>query len=123
VHIPAVSGRAGAVVAAAISQLGTPYHFAQATPGVGFDCSGLTMWSWEHAGVSLSHSAQVQYDTTAHIPVGQAQPGDLLFFYSPIGHVGLYVGNGMMIHAPHTGTVVQYRPVDWGMVVGVGRPG
>jgi cell wall-associated NlpC family hydrolase len=123
VHIPAVSGRAGAVVAAAISQLGVPYHFAQASPGSGFDCSGLTMWSWAHAGVSLSHSAQVQYDTTAHVPVSAAQPGDLLFFYSPIGHVGLYVGNGLMIHAPHTGTVVQYRPVDWGMVVGVGRPG
>jgi len=123
VHIPAVSGRAGAVVAAAISVLGTPYHFAQASPGSGFDCSGLTMWAWAHAGVSLSHSAQVQYDTTAHVPVSAAQPGDLLFFYSPIGHVGLYVGNGLMIHSPYTGTVVQYRPVDWGMVVGVGRPG
>ncbi|MEI8238737.1 MAG: NlpC/P60 family protein [Actinomycetota bacterium] len=123
VHLPAVSGRAGAVVGAAISQLGVPYHFAQATPGVGFDCSGLTMWAWAHAGVSLSHSAQVQYDQTPHVPVGHAQPGDLLFFYSPIGHVGLYVGNNMMIHAPHTGTVVQYRPVDWGMVVGIGRPG
>ena len=111
VHIPAVSGRAGAVVAAAISQLGTPYHFAQATPGVGFDCSGLTMWSWEHAGVSLSHSAQVQYDTTAHIPVSQAQPGDLLFFGQPAYHVAIYLGNNQLIESPEPGKTVHITDV------------
>jgi cell wall-associated NlpC family hydrolase len=104
---PNVSGGAGAAVAAAYSVLGVPYQYGGASPSTGFDCSGLTMWSWAHAGVSLPHSSSSQYYSLPHVSVSQLQPGDLVFFYSPIHHVGLYVGGGQMVHAPHTGDVVK----------------
>jgi cell wall-associated NlpC family hydrolase len=117
------SGRAGIAVRAAYSQLGVPYRYAGATPGVAFDCSGLTMWAWGLAGVSMSHGAQAQFDEFPHIPISQARPGDLLFSYSPIGHVGIYVGGGLMIHAPYTGAWVSLRRIDWSKIIGVSRPG
>ena len=58
-----------------------------------------------------------------HVPASAAQPGDLVFFYSPISHVGIYLGNGMMVDAPNSGAVVHQAAVNWGNVVGVGRPG
>lgn len=120
---PPPSGRAGMAVAAARSMLGVPYVAFQASPSRGFDCSGLTMWAWAQAGVSLPHQSGMQYATNPHVPKDQAQPGDLIFFYSPISHVGMYVGSGMMIDAPHTGAVVRLVPVRWNRVVGVARPG
>ena len=71
----------------------------------------------------LPHQSRAQYGAVARVSKDQAQPGDLIFYYSPIGHVGLYVGNGMMVHAPQTGKTVSLVPVRWGKVVGVGRPG
>ena len=121
--IPAASSRAGTAVAAALSQLGVSYRFAAATPGVAFDCSGLTSWAWGRAGVGLPHQSRQQYASMPHVPASAAQPGDLLFFYSPISHVAMYLGNGMMVHAPNSGSVVSTRAVDWSRVVGVGRPG
>lgn len=121
--IPAASSRAGTAVNAAMSEQGTPYVYAAASPGVAFDCSGLTSWAWAQAGVYLPHQSAQQYASTAHVPSSAAQPGDLVFFYSPISHVGLYVGNGMMVHAPNSGSVVNVRAVNWSNVVGVGRPG
>jgi len=118
-----VSGKAGIAVSAAYSQLGVPYKFAAESPGVAFDCSGLTKWAWGRAGVSLPHQSGQQYGSTPHVPKDQAQPGDLIFYYAPIGHVGIYVGGGMMIHAPHTGDVVKLAVVHWNKVVGVSRPG
>ena len=106
-----------------MSQLGVPYRFAAATPGVAFDCSGLTMWAWGRAGVSLPHQSRAQYAMLPHVPKDQAQPGDLVFYYSPISHVGIYIGGGRMIHAPRTGEVVNITTVNWGRVVGVARPG
>jgi len=120
---PAPSGRAGIAVRAALGQVGVPYRFAASEPGVAFDCSGLTGWAWEQAGVSLPHQSQRQYDVTAHVPVEQAQPGDLIFYYSPIGHVGLYIGSGQMVHSPEPGETVSVTVVRWNKVVGVGRPG
>ncbi len=120
---PPVSGKAGVAVSAAYSQLGVPYKFAAESPGVAFDCSGLTKWAWGRAGVYLPHQSRAQYGAVARVSKDQAQPGDLIFYYSPIGHVGLYVGNGMMVHAPQTGKTVSLVPVRWGKVVGVGRPG
>jgi peptidoglycan DL-endopeptidase CwlO len=121
---PPVSGSgASAAIAAAESVLGVPYRYAGASPESGFDCSGLTMWAWAHAGVSLPHSSQMQYSSLPHVSQSQLQPGDLVFFYSPIHHVGLYVGGGMMIHAPHTGTVVQRAAVYWEYFTGAARPG
>jgi cell wall-associated NlpC family hydrolase len=120
---PAVSGRAGIAIAAARSVLGVPYVAFQASPSRGFDCSGLTMWAWAQAGVSLPHYSKAQYASNPHVAKNDAQPGDLVFFYSPISHVGLYVGGGMMIDAPHTGATVRLVPVRWNRVVGVARPG
>ncbi len=117
-----VSGRATAAVAAARSVLGRPYVWGAAGPG-SFDCSGLTMWAWAHAGVSLPHSAAAQYGSGAHVSQSALQPGDLLFFYSPISHVGMYIGGGLMIHAPHTGDVVRIATPQWGDFAGAVRPG
>jgi cell wall-associated NlpC family hydrolase len=102
------SGGAGAAIAAAQSMLGVPYVWAGASPS-GFDCSGLTLWAWAHGGKTLPHSAASQYAMSQHIPVSALQPGDLVFFTEggSIGHVGLYIGGGMMIHAPHSGSVVK----------------
>src|SRR5205807_8657633 len=88
----------------------------------GFDCSGLTMWAWAHAGVSLPHAAAMQYDSIPHVSQSHLQPGDLLFFYSPINHVTIYVGGGMMISAPHTGAYVEKMAVYWQYFVGACRP-
>ena len=106
-----------------MSQLGVPYRFAAATPGVAFDCSGLTMWAWAQAGVGLPHQSRAQAATVPNVPASAAQPGDLIFYYSPISHVGLYLGGGRMVHAPNTGNVVSVTTVNWGNVVAVGRPG
>jgi cell wall-associated NlpC family hydrolase len=99
---PDVSGAARAIDAAK-QVLGVQYVFAAADPSIGFDCSGLTMWSWAQAGVSLPHNAAAQYAVLPHVALDQIQPGDLLFFYSPISHVALYLGGGMIIHATHPG--------------------
>jgi len=118
-----VSGKAAIAVAAARSVLGVPYRAFQASPQTGFDCSGLTMWVWAQAGVHIPHQSGQQYASLPHVPIDQAQPGDLVFFYSPISHVGIYIGNGQMIDSPHTGAVVRVRAMRWDMVVGVARPG
>ena len=120
---PAVSSRAGAAVNAALGQQGVPYRYATSNPGVSFDCSGLTKYAWAQAGVYLPHQSRAQYASIPHVSKGAAQPGDLIFFYSPISHVSVYLGNGQQVHAPNTGTVVNIATVNWSKVVGVGRPG
>ena len=114
--VPPPGGGAAAAVAAAESQIGVPYVWAGASPGRAFDCSGLTMWAWSQGGVSLPHSAQGQYDMSTHISQSQLQPGDLVFFGSStgsIGHVGIYVGGGTMVHAPHSGATVTYESIGY----------
>ncbi|MGZ4150116.1 MAG: NlpC/P60 family protein [Actinomycetota bacterium] len=100
---PGDSSKASIAIGAAESVIGTQYVFGAADPSVGFDCSGLTMWAYAQAGVSLPHSAAAQYDVLPHVALSDIQPGDLLFFYSPISHVALYIGGGQMIHARHPG--------------------
>ncbi len=120
---PAVSSRSGMAVQSALGQQGVPYRYATSIPGVGFDCSGLTAYAWGQAGVGLPHQSGAQFASTPRVPIDQAQAGDLLFFYSPISHVSIYLGNGMQVHAPNTGTTVTVGAVSWGKVIGVGRPG
>lgn len=119
---PPVGHGAGAAVAAAESVIGDPYVYGAAGPS-SFDCSGLTMWAWAHGGVSLPHSSQSQYASTTHVAISAVQPGDLLFYYSDIHHVAMYVGGGMMVEAPHTGANVREVPMRLDSLVGAGRPG
>jgi cell wall-associated NlpC family hydrolase len=120
---PAPSGGPGQrALAAAEAELGKPYGYGGAGPG-SFDCSGLTMFAWRAAGVSLPHSASDQYGSTTHVSMASLQPGDLLFFGSSSGiwHVSMYVSPGRMIEAEDSGTVVSINPIRSG-VVGASRP-
>ena len=113
------SGRAAVAVRFAYAQLGKPYVYGAAGPN-SYDCSGLTMRAWGAAGVSLPHNAAAQQGQTRYVSGGNLQPGDLIFFGSPAYHVGIYIGGGRMIAAPHTGTVVQIQSV--GSYTSAGRP-
>jgi cell wall-associated NlpC family hydrolase len=119
---PAPNAQAQAAVDAALSQVGKPYQWGAAGPN-SYDCSGLTMWSWAHAGVSLPHSSSSQYGATVRVAQGDWEPGDLLFFGSPIHHVGMYIGNGQMVEAPYTGQYVRVVSASRSDLVGAGRPG
>jgi cell wall-associated NlpC family hydrolase len=110
---PAPNGGAGAAIAYARAQVGKPYRYAGTGPDA-FDCSGLTMMAWAQGGVSMSHGSQSQYDSFPHVQISDLQPGDLVFFGSSgpgNHHVGLYIGNGTMIEAPHTGAYVRYSTI------------
>jgi len=122
-NVPAVSGLAGVAISAALGQQGVPYRYATSLPGTSFDCSGLTHYAWGSAGVYLPRNSRAQAAATPRIPAGAAQAGDLIFFYSPISHVGIYLGGGQMVHAPNTGSVVNVSGVSWNKVTAVGRPG
>ncbi len=113
--LPSVSGRAGAAVAYAKSKLGDPYVWGATGPD-SFDCSGLTSAAWAYAGVQIPRTSEEQYSGLSRFySASQLQPGDLIFFEgNPPGHVAIYVGGGMYIHAPHSGTVVQYGSLDPG---------
>jgi cell wall-associated NlpC family hydrolase len=93
------------VVGVALSQLGTPYVWGGGAPG-GFDCSGLVAWAYAQVGVSLPHSSYAQYGYGVPVSQAELQPGDLVFF-DGLGHVGIYIGGGQFVHAPHTGDVVK----------------
>ena len=108
--VQAAHGRAKAAIAFACNQLGEPYRWAAAGPNA-WDCSGLMMGSWKAAGVSLPHSSRMQVNYGDRVSVSNIQIGDLIFFNSPISHVAMYLGNGLMIHAPHTGDVVRIATV------------
>jgi cell wall-associated NlpC family hydrolase len=105
VHVPP-SGIGTTVVAIAERYLGIPYVYAGASPGGGFDCSGLVMYVFAQVGISLPHYAASQYGYGMPVSKDQLEPGDLVFF-DGLGHVGIYVGGGNFIHAPHTGDVVK----------------
>ncbi len=122
---PPPNGGASAAVYWAEQELGKPYQYGGSGPD-SFDCSGLTMWAWEHAGVSLPHSSNEQYDDTARVSQSDLRPGDLIFENWGGGgpapsHVGIYVGNGQMVVADHTGTNVAYQPAIRSAYYGAGR--
>ncbi len=109
--VPAVSGRAAAAVRYALSQVGDRYVAAAAGPDA-FDCSGLTMSAWRQAGVSLPHYSYSQWSTTRRISLSEARPGDLVFFFGgSVHHVGMYIGNGKMVHAANPGAGVRIDAV------------
>lgn len=119
------SGRAAKAVQYALAQVGDRYVAAAAGPN-SFDCSGLTMTAWRQAGISLPHYSRSQYSVTRRVPLSQAQPGDLVFYFgSGAHHVGLYIGNGKMVHAanPRTGVVVSNILGPWysSRFSGIGR--
>jgi peptidoglycan DL-endopeptidase CwlO len=107
----APSAAAEKAVEFALAQVGKPYYWGAAGPS-SYDCSGLTMASWAHAGLSLPHSAAEQYNYGRHVPLSALLPGDLIFFYQPIGHVTIYIGNGMMVSAPTEGQDVSVVPLS-----------
>jgi cell wall-associated NlpC family hydrolase len=120
-NLPAPSGAAVIAVHAAEAQLNKPYQFAASGPDA-FDCSGLTSYAWGVAGVSMAHFAATQYTEFPHVPISQLAPGDLVFYGSPIHHVGMFVGNGTMIEAPHTGAFVRYSSIYRPDFAGASRP-
>jgi cell wall-associated NlpC family hydrolase len=116
---PPASG-ASAAVAKAKEQIGKPYEYGAGGPD-SFDCSGLTSYAWRAGGRSLPHSSRSQWGATTRVSIDDLQPGDLLFYGSPIHHVGIYVGGGQMIEAPETGKNVRYAGIHRSDLVGAGR--
>ena len=121
VNVPA-SGRAGAAVSYAMAQVGDAYVYGATGPSA-FDCSGLTMMAWAQAGVSLPHSSSAQMGSGTPVSQSDLQPGDLVFYYSPVSHVGMYIGNGMIAHAANPGDGVTTAPVNSMPYSGAVRPG
>jgi cell wall-associated NlpC family hydrolase len=117
-----VSGRAAAAVQYALAQVGDGYAYGAAGPSA-FDCSGLTMMAWAAAGVALPHSSGAQMGYGTPVSSDALQPGDLVFYYSPVSHVGIYIGNGMIVHAANPSTGVRQDPVFLMPYSGAVRPG
>jgi cell wall-associated NlpC family hydrolase len=109
--IVANSAAAQTAVDTAMAQRGKPYVWAAAGPG-SFDCSGLVLYAYKAAGVSVPHSSLLQSRTGQAVSRADLQPGDLIFYYSPVSHVGIYIGNGQMVHAPTSGDVVKVASID-----------
>ena len=105
-NVDAPPPRYGNVVSIALQYLGVPYVWGGASPSTGFDCSGLVMFVFAQVGISLPHNAAAQYSYGSPVSRDQLAPGDLVFF-DGLGHVGIYIGNGQFVHAPHTGDVVK----------------
>ena len=116
------SGRGAKALAFARAQLGKPYRFGATGPNA-YDCSGLTGAAWRYAGVSLSRTSQTQYHDGRAVSKSELQPGDLVFFYGGISHVGLYAGNGTVLHASRPGKPVEYIKMSYMPYAGARRPG
>jgi cell wall-associated NlpC family hydrolase len=106
--------KALAAIQEASKYIGTDYKFGGSTPQTGFDCSGLMQWAYSHAGVSIPRVTYDQIDVGAHVDRAQLVPGDLIFFQNngDVHHVGMYLGGGRFLHAPHTGDVVKVSSLD-----------
>jgi cell wall-associated NlpC family hydrolase len=101
----------------ALTRVGDPYVWGAAGPS-SFDCSGLVMWAYAHVGIGLDHFTGLQWTEGVHVSRSQLQPGDLVFFFADISHVGMYIGNGLMVDAPTQGQDVQVQPIFWDAFVG-----
>ena len=118
---PVNAPRSG-VVGIAKQYIGVPYRWAGSSPSTGFDCSGFTMYVYRQVGVRLPHSSRAQIGVGERISRANLEPGDLVFFGSPIHHVGMYVGGGRYIHAPHTGSSVRIDSMNRSDYAGACRP-
>ncbi|MEU5362785.1 NlpC/P60 family protein [Streptomyces sp. NPDC005925] len=116
----AASGRAAAALAAAQAALGRPYVWGANGPSA-FDCSGLMQWAYARAGVALPRTSQAQRNAGRRVPLSEARPGDLVVYRSDASHIGMYAGNGQVIHAPYPGAPVRYDPVGMMPVSAVTR--
>ena len=117
-----VSGRAGTAVAFALAQVGKAYVYGATGPNA-YDCSGLMLRAWGAAGVSLPRTSQAQYSAGTHVSLSQLKPGDLVFYYSGITHVGMYIGGGRIVHAANPSTGVQVASLTSMPIVGATRVG
>lgn len=117
-----VSSKAATAIKVACAQVGKPYVWGAAGPN-SFDCSGLLQYSWAKAGVYLTHYTGAQWNEGRRIPASERRPGDSVFFFSDLHHVGMYLGNGLLVHAPRAGKPVQVTKVSYMPVAGYVRPG
>jgi peptidoglycan DL-endopeptidase CwlO len=120
INLPTANTIGAQALQAALSKQGDPYVWGAAGPNQ-FDCSGLVLWAYAQVGISLPHFTGDQWTMGIHVSRQDLQPGDLVFFYPDIGHVGLYIGKGLMVDAPDFGETVQVEPVMWNVYVGAVR--
>ncbi len=120
INLPTANTVGAEALRYAMTRRGDEYVWGAAGPTT-FDCSGLVMWAYAQVGISLPHYTVSQYNLGEHISRSQLEPGDLVFFYAGIDHVGIYLGGGLMVDAPSTGQVVQVQPVMWNVFVGAVR--
>ena len=99
------------ILDAASTRVGSPYVWGATGPN-SFDCSGLTSWAYQQAGISIPRTSQAQIGGGTQVAKADLQPGDIVAFYSGASHVGIYAGNGQVVHAPYSGTSVSYAPLD-----------
>ncbi len=120
ISIPTANTVGAQALQAAITREGDPYVWGAAGPGE-FDCSGLVVWAYAQEGIALPHYTGDLWNSGMHVPRSDLEPGDLVFFFPDISHVGIYIGDGMMIDAPDFGETVQVQPVYWSAYVGAVR--
>ena len=122
IAIPGGSSVGAQALRAALTRRGDPYVWGAAGPGA-FDCSGLVLWAYAQEGIHLDHYTGNQWNEGQHISRNQLEPGDLVFFYADISHVGLYLGDGLMVDAPSFGQDVMVQKINWSIYVGAVRVG
>jgi cell wall-associated NlpC family hydrolase len=120
IAIPGGSSVGAQALRAALTRRGDPYVWGAAGPGA-FDCSGLVLWAYAQEGIHLDHYTGNQWNEGQHISRNQLEPGDLVFFYADISHVGLYLGDGLMVDAPSFGQDVMVQKINWSIYVGAVR--
>jgi cell wall-associated NlpC family hydrolase len=120
ITIPTANTVGAQALQAALSKRGDPYVWGAAGPNA-FDCSGLVLWAYAQEGITLPHFTGDQWNSGMHVSRSDLEPGDLVFFYPDISHVGIYLGDGLMVDAPDFGETVQVQPVFWADYVGAVR--
>ena len=120
--LPTESTAGAAALRAAMTRIGDPYVWGAAGPRQ-FDCSGLVAWAFAQEGIGLPHYTGSLWNSGVHVARSDLEPGDLVFFYKDISHVGMVVANGLMVDAPDFGETVRVQPIDWSIYVGAVRIG